>query len=419
MTDGITETTLRSIGDGPAELQARWDFLRHLQRQQPILVARMLAEIRTRLSSYAGITDELVLAEISEGIARALSILVAHLAEDRSLSSSEHALIRRIGARRAQVGLPLRELLEAAVVCKEVGWRELVEFAVAEGMSEASLKALFHFELRLSRSIDEIRVAMHEGYERHGRRARGQSRAWRLLLQTLLAGDAQGDDELTRDAAALGRSLSAQHAVILVTCTSATRARQAALALTRRVPDCIGLGTAAGADAKNIPVVISPLAPSDWQEVLAIASQIAQQLDAVMITAEPAPGPDGLRGACGRARASAQLVRNRQLEAGLIASESFDLELILSDPEYRRAWSARTLVALGRLPKGEQAVLERTIVAYLGGGGQDAVAKRVHVCRTALAKRLAKVRRLTGLPDGTLTGDIKLFAAFRLGQVSK
>lgn len=285
-----------------------------------------------------------------------------------------------LGARRAREGVPLESLMSAIRIDIAVLWSHIM--AAAQRDDAVVL---------VSRT--EFLWSVVEGYARHAQAAylaersrleRQADAALREVLARLLVETDPDARAVARFASELGLAPEEPLSLLVVEHAQgpALRAGLAPLqrAGTRVFTHALGEATIAfwpdGARSAEVPECLA-VVPG---VLLRARSGVAELGRRVRLGVELLPLlPAGRAGAATRPEDLwAQLARRRLAEAGLDLRASLERELAAAAP-------------------GERERLEEAVRAYLGCGGVQQAAARIHCHRNTLLNRLARFRELTGL----------------------
>jgi len=154
--------------------------------------------------------------DVSDAVRENVALLAASLSQRRGLGADELQAIERVGARRAEAGIALDDVLHAYRTVSRVCWDVLAEECRAYGGD--ALEATIYLAEAVLRYTDQISTSVAEAYSRAQRAiVREQEGARREFLADLLYGaDASAEDMLGR-AHAFGYDLSLSYIALVGT----------------------------------------------------------------------------------------------------------------------------------------------------------------------------------------------------------
>ncbi|MEA2435013.1 MAG: hypothetical protein QOG54_2470 [Actinomycetota bacterium] len=146
--------------------------------------------------------------DVRRSVRENVAALSRVLSEGRDLKRDELLLIERAGARRAEAGIPLDDVLHAYRTVSRVCWDVLAEECKAESSSHA-LDAAIKLAESVLAYTDEISTTVAEAYARAQRSiVREQEGARREFLADLLYGTEATPEDVLRRAHAFGYDLT-------------------------------------------------------------------------------------------------------------------------------------------------------------------------------------------------------------------
>ena len=192
------------------------------------VVGRGAAAIWEAVPSYARL-GESHMEEVREAVRENVGALATVLSEDRSVSPAELEAIERVGARRAEAGIPLEDVLRAYRMVAGACWSVLSEECrAAEGDALEATIALAEAVLRYT---DQISTCVADAYARAQRAiVREQEGARREFLADLLYGAEASPEDILRRAHAFGYDLSLSYVALVGRGPARDARREATLA---------------------------------------------------------------------------------------------------------------------------------------------------------------------------------------------
>ncbi|WP_217143428.1 helix-turn-helix domain-containing protein [Streptomyces sp. AC627_RSS907] len=365
---------------------------------------------RALLDDLPGLTDQLVAllqeqepayrtAVVQDSTAtwkeahRSLRHGVTSLLDPRGARDAAHRCSWRIGAARAEQGLPLDALLHAFRLGGSLVWQRLVEETSRTAPEDVRL--LVHVAADVWNFVDEHCTLVADAYRQtEWQLSRRRENRVRLLAAGLLDGTSRIAD-LPEAAQALGLPEQGRYVVVAVTGGHPARpdiARAAA------VPSGTRVHWHAGAEVDHGIVLLG----ADGDELAR-----PQEADG------PGPGPSGpvpgLRigvgspveglAAVGVARRSADTALDICPEGGgtVRLADHLPAALVVSSPELGRALAEKVLGPLLRLEPPDREVLLDTLTTWLDcDGSAQRAGERLYCHRNTVLNRLRRCEQLTG-----------------------
>jgi hypothetical protein len=191
--------------------------------------------VRTIIERFAGRLDEVVEActgaihdtipsyeraggpvmdDVREAVRENVTTLCQVLSQVRDIRRDELEAIERVGARRAEAGIPLDDVLHAYRTVSRVCWDALAE--ECRGFSGDALEATIELARATLRYTDAISTAVAEAYARAQRAiVREQEGARREFLADVLYGTDAAPEDILRRAHTFGYDLSLSYIALL------------------------------------------------------------------------------------------------------------------------------------------------------------------------------------------------------------
>jgi hypothetical protein len=388
-----------------------------LTREEPELIARVLARIQTEVADYRRLPVEELSGDIARITRQAVRAFARSLREDRELNTAE---LRQIGAsavRRAEEGFPL----EAVLTAYHVGAREIFAVGSADAGS-ADVADLLDVADRVLAFVGTVTGAVTRGYLEELRTKVGQEHTARRTLLSVLADGGQVD-VVARSA---GITLPARYLVLSVElgphADEASPGVDAEIAVRRKLRRFLaafertcGDGVLASLDGPG-GLVLVPLAGRlstvpEWRTLLTEAGRAAN-VD-VLAAAETAE-PSDVREVAGRTAEVLDVLRWFGRAPGL-----YCLDDVLLEYQLTRPGAARDRLAAALAPLTPHPELIETLSAYLElDTNRRRTATRLHVHPNTVDYRLRRVRDLTGIDPVHPAGLPRIIAALAARRAS-
>ncbi|GGZ00232.1 PucR family transcriptional regulator [Streptomyces poonensis] len=364
----VLHRAARSLMNGVPELTDR--LVTALQEQQPAYRAALR-------NDHAATWQE---------AHRSLSHSIASLLDPRGTRDAARRCSWRIGAERAEQGLPLDALLHAFRLGGSLVWQALVE--ETSRTAPGDVRLLVHVAADVWNFVDEHSALVAESYRQTERRLnRRRENRSRLLAAALLDGTSRIAD-LPEAAEALGLPEDGRYAVVAVAggaLSGSADVRSAA------VPGGLRTHWHTGVDVDHGIVLV----PSG-QDELPDAGPARDRPAGVRIGIGSVV--DGLA-ALGDARRLADLALGLcPGEGGRVRlCERLPAALVVSSPELGRALAERALGPLLRLEPADRDLLLDTLTVWLDcDGSAQRAGERLYCHRNTVLNRLRRCEQLTG-----------------------
>ncbi|MEU3897409.1 helix-turn-helix domain-containing protein [Streptomyces sp. NPDC045251] len=355
----------------------------------PDLTDRLVALLREQEPAYRAVLTKDPTATWQE-VNRSLRHSVASLLDPRGSRDAAHRCTWRIGATRAEQGLPLDALLHAFRLGGSLVWQRLVEETSRTAPEDVRL--LVHVAADVWNFVDEHCTLVADAYRQtEWRIGRLRENRARLLAAGLLDGTSRIAD-LPEAAQALCLPEHGRYVVVAVTGAHPTRSDAARAA----VPPGARVHWHAGADV-------------DYGIVLADAGDEEGFLEPSASTGGAYPPVHGVRigigsavdglASVGDARRFADTALEICPQAGgtVRLAEHLPAALVASSPELGGALAERVLGPLLRLEPADREVLLDTLTTWLDcDGSAQRAGERLYCHRNTVLNRLRRCEQLTG-----------------------
>lgn len=381
------------------------------------VVERGVGAIWDNVPSYAR-TNEEFRAEVGRAMRINVEVLSQVLSEGRVISPSELRYIERVGHQRAEMGIPLEDVLHAYRSVLRACWDVLSEECRANGRLDATIEvaeALFRY-------TDQISTAVADAYARAQRAiVREQEGARREFLADLLFGTEIASEDILRRAHTFGYDLSLSYAALVGCGPKNLEGKEATVA------------AAAGAtlaDGRVEPIVLQKgehtiaLIPVDpTTDPIAMPEKLVAELDGEWSfgMGGPEPGLKGIRRAYLEAKEALEI--GDALEMGGPVYRFDDLLLyhfVRVEPALVERFIDQTLGPLIEYDERRKGELIKTIEAYFSVDGSVKMAGEALFAHPhTVTYRLKQVESLTGWSLRDAEDKLRLqlaLRAYRLAQ---
>jgi len=368
------------------------------------IVTAIVETLRRDVTDYQGPEADPALRESLEPATRRTLQMVLRLwRERRRLSPGDRVVMGMIGTQRAEQGIPLESLMAAVGLARGIGWTHTVEAARRLEATPETVRALGDMAAMLFDFVDDIRDAMASG---HGRvedsRAKARERTRSQVLDDLLSGAFEEDDEIVVRARNFGFDLRRPHGLVLVTTARADQDRATIrTAVTALLPS---LGNAAEvpmtADVTPHVAVVVPLGTMTWDEVVEAVQKMSRTQRVTAVLAAPVAGARALHAAYRRARDLLPIAVSVFRKPHVVEADELVVYQILrgSRAEDRDDFLERTLGPVLHLPEMQRMPLLETLDAlHEGNGHTETAAAMLGVHTNTVRYRIGRIHHLTGL----------------------
>ena len=177
------------------------------------VVERSLGAISQAVPSYAR-ADDAYMEDVREAVRENVLTLSTILSQQRAFTSEELASIERVGARRAEAGIPLQDLLRAYRTVVRTCWDVLSE--ECRSSPEGALEASLVLAEAVLRCTDQVSTTVADAYLSTQRAiVRDQEGARREFLADVLYGVEAQPEDILRRAHTFGYDLSEDYMALV------------------------------------------------------------------------------------------------------------------------------------------------------------------------------------------------------------
>ena len=360
------------------------------------VVDRCVDAISEMVPSY-GRRGDMLMEDVRDAVRGNVATLSQVLSQGRDVRKEELEAIERVGARRAEGGIPLDDVLHAYRTVSRVCWDILSEECRAyEG---DALEAAIQLAQSVLRYTDEISTSVAEAYA-HAQRAivREQEGARREFLADLLYGTEASPEDILRRALTFGYDLSLGYVALVgvgphpdgrnesVVATAVS----AAIAEATADPIVLQKGDQTIALVPDDPSIDSALVPEKLIAELGGGWHFGM--------GGPEPGLEGIRRAYLEAREALEIGLALGMEDSVYRFEDLLLyHFLRSEPALVDRFVDQTLGPLLSYDDRRKGELVKTIEAYFNSDGSVKMAGEALFAHPhTVTYRLKQVERLTG-----------------------
>lgn len=383
------------------------------------VVDRCLEAIWETVASYGRSGDPLR-GDVREAVRANVAALAHVLSEGRELRRDELIRIEEVGARRAEAGIPLDDVLHAYRTVSRVCWDVLAE-ECRRSQADA-LEAAIGLAEAVLRYTDQISTSVAEAYAQAQRAiVREQEGARREFLSDLLYGTDASPEDVLRKAHTFGYDLSLSY-IALVGCGPGPDGGKEAIvsSAVSRVSDL----------AKADPIVIQKgeqtiaLLPADpGTDIGVLPEKLVVEMGGgwEFGMGGPEPGLEGIRRAYLEAREALEIGMALGMDGAvyrfddLLLYHFLKLEQVLVDRFIDQMLGP--LIGYDKRRKGE---LLKTLDSYFGADGSVKMAGEMLFAHPhTVTYRLKQIERLTGWSLRNPEDKLRLQLALRAHRLSQ
>jgi hypothetical protein len=390
-------------------------FLRRLDE----VVERCMTAIGHAVPSY-GRVGEVLLDDVRAAVRDNVTTLSGVLNQSRELRRDEFEAIEKVGARRAEAGIPLEDVLTAYRTVSRVCWEVLAE--ECRSYPGDALEASIELARSVLRYTDRISSGVAEAYANAQRAiVREQEGARREFLADLLHGTDAPPEDILRRAHTFGYDLSLSY-----------------VALVGVGPDPEGRNEAAVTTAASAIASVSSAEPIVLQradqtiallptEPLIDSSILPEKLRAELGTGwrfgvgGPEPGLEGIRRAYQEAREALEIGVALGLEDDVFYFDDLLMyHFLRSEPALLDRFVTQTLGPLVEYDERRKGDLVKTLEAYFKSDGSVKLAgRRLFAHPHTVSYRLKQIERLTGWSLRDPEAKLRIQLALRAHRLAR
>ncbi|KIF70334.1 PucR family transcriptional regulator [Streptomyces sp. AcH 505] len=399
-----TTTPVRSLVDAEA-VAVLHRAARVLLDDLAGLTDRLVATLRAQEPAYRVAIDADA-SEIWQEVHRSLRHNIGSLIRPREARDAARRTSWRIGATRAEQGVPLDAVLHAFRLGGAMVWQGLIDETARRHADD--IRLLIHVAADVWNFVDEHCGLVADAYRQTERRmAWRRENRLRLMTAALLEGSARVSD-LPDAAAMLDLPADGSYAVLAVA----------------------GLRVTPQGDAPPLP--LPPGTRAVWHASADAHHAIvpltgAETVASVLAGLAPPPGvrvgvSSAVTGiaAVGEARRLADIALRTCPRAGgvVLLDDHLPAALVASSPDLGAALAGRVLGPLDRLDPADRDLLVETLTAWLDSDGSARrAAARLYCHRNTVLNRLRRFEQLTGRSLARPTDAVEVSLALVAGRL--
>jgi DNA-binding PucR family transcriptional regulator len=375
--------------------------------------------ISKNVPSYARLGDAFM-EDVRQAVRENVAILAQVLSQGRDISKEELEQIERVGARRAEDGIPLEDVLHAYRTVSRACWDVLAE--ECRSFEGDALEASIELAEAVLRYTDQISTCVADAYARAQRAiVREQEGARREFLADLLYGTEASPEDILRRAHTFGYDLSLSYFALVG--VGAENEPRKELLIAAAVTSAAGLGAADPIVLQKAEHTIALIPVDTATDFAAMPEKILAELDGDWRFGMGGPGLglEGIRRAYLEAREALEIGTALNLDGQLHRFEDLLLYHFLRiEPALVDRFIEQMLGPLIEYDERRKGELIKTIEAYFSMDGSVKLAgEALYAHPHTVSYRLKQVERLTSFslrdPEEKLRMQLAL-RAYRLSQ---
>jgi hypothetical protein len=382
------------------------------------VVDRGSRAIQEGIPSYARRGDDFM-AEVRRSVRRNVEILGRVLHERREPSGSELGELERVGANRAESGVPLQDVLHAYRTVARTCWDVLAE--ECRSFSGEALEPTLELAETVLRYTDRISGSVADAYARAQRSiVREQEGARREFLADLLYGTDASPEDILRRAHVFGYDLSLDYVALVGLGPGGDPGRETTVAV----------ATANVAPDSSAPIVlqrgehtIALVATTPSVDLATMPEKIVSELggDWRFGMGGPEPGLGGIRRAYLEAREALEVGLGLGLQGAVFRFDDLLMyHFLRSQPALVERFVRETLGPLLDYDERRKGELVKTLEAYFGADGSVKLAGEALFAHPhTVSYRLKQVEGLTGWSLHDPEDKLRLHLALRAHHLSR
>jgi hypothetical protein len=383
------------------------------------VVERGSQAIRNGIPSYAQLGDSLM-DEVRRSVRSNVEILGSVLVEGREIVPAELREFERVGAWRAEAGIPLQDVLHAYRTVSRSCWDVLAE--ECRNFDGNALEPTLELAQTVLRYTDQVSGCVAEAYARAQRSiVREREGARREFLADLLYGTDAAPEDILRRAHTFGYDLSLSYVALVGLGPADDGGKEATVA---------GAVLSMGVDSSADPIVMQrgehtialvPMHPT--VDLATMPEKMVAELNADWRfgMGGPEPGLEGIRRAYLEAREAIEIGMALRLDAAVFRFDDLLLyHFLRSDPALVDRFVRQTLGPLLDYDGRRKGELVKTLDAYFEADGSVKLAGEALFAHPhTITYRLKQVEGLTGWSLRDPEDKLRLHLALRAHRLSQ
>jgi DNA-binding PucR family transcriptional regulator len=391
---------------------------RFLQRLDEV-TEKGAAAIYDSVSSYAR-RGEPFFEDVREAVRGNVGILARVLSEGREITRDELASIQRVGARRAEAGIRLEDVLHAYRTVSRTCWDILSEECRSE--PGEALDATIELAEAVLRYTDQISTGVADAYARAQRAiVREQEGARREFLADLLYGTDASPEDILRSAHVFGYDLSLSYLALVGVGPAEDRRKE--VTISQAAASVAGHATADPIVLQKAEQVIALIPLDAHADPTVLPEKMVAELTGrwTFGMGGPEPGLEGIRRAYLEAKEALEVGLALELDGSIFRFDDLLMyHFLRSDPMLADRFVQETLGPLIEYDERRKGELTRTLESYFAADGSVKLAgESLFAHPHTVSYRLKQVESLTGWSLRDPEDKLRLQVALRAYRLAR
>lgn len=371
------------------------------------------------VSSYER-SGEALRNDVRQAVRENVAILSGVLSQGREIRRDELEAIERVGARRAEAGIPLDDVLHAYRTVSRVCWDALAEECRAQ--DGETLEATIDLARTVLRYTDQLSSGVAEAYARAQRAiVREQEGARREFLADLLYGTDATPEDILRRAHNFGYDLSLSYLALVGSGPDTDSARESEVANAASSPGIEAAAEPIVLQKGDQIIVLLPVAPAT--DLAVTPEKLIAELGGGWRfgVGGPEPGLEGIRRAYLEAREAFEVGAALELTGPVFRFDDLLLyHFLRSDPKMIQRYVDQMLGPLIEYDDRKKGELIKTLEAYFKADGSVKLAGEILFAHPhTVTYRLKQIERLTGWSLRDAEDKLRLQLALRAARLDQ
>lgn len=374
----------------------------------------------TNVPSYGRLGEDFQ-GDVRAAMRANVETLAQVLSQSREISRTELESIERVGARRAEAGIPLEDVLHAYRTVSRSCWDVLAE-ECRRYPSEDALDAAIELAEAVLRYTDEISTAVADAYARAQRAiVREQEGARREFLADLLYGTEISPEDILRRAHSFGYDLSLTYAALVGLGPEYDQRKEANVAAAASAALSYGSAEPIVLQKAEHTIALIPADPS--VDPVALPEKLVAELGGEWRfgMGGPEPGLEGIRRSYLEAREALEIGEALGLEGPVHRFDDLLLYHFLRvEPALAERFIEQSLGPLISYDERRKGELIKTVEAYFHVDGSVKLAGEALFAHPhTITYRLKQVESLTGWSLRNAEDKLRLQLALRAHRLAQ
>ena len=383
------------------------------------VVGRGSVAIRSGIPSYARLGDSLM-DEVRRSVRSNVEILGSVLGEGREIAPGELREFERVGARRAEAGIPLQDVLHAYRIVSRSCWDVLAE--ECRNFAGDALEPTLELAQTVLRYTDQVSGCVADAYARAQRSiVREREGARREFLADVLYGTDAAPEDILRRAHTFGYDLSLSYVALVGLGPGDDAGKENTVAGAVSLTDVDSSADPIVLQRGEHTIALVPTHPA--MDLATMPEKMVAELPGEWRfgMGGPEPGLEGIRRAYLEAREALEIGVGLRLDGAVFRFEDLLLyHFLRSDPALVDRFVRQTLGPLLAYDERRKGELVKTLDAYFRADGSVKLAGEALFAHPhTITYRLKQIEGLTGWSLRDPEDKLRLHLALRAHRLSQ